>query len=230
MATTRMTRQSDRWAGTIEDIERATRLAIDVLSQRTRVDTPCHIQIVLPGRVTEADTPDALRTEIDTRDLTLIRTIRIEVGAKRGTRATIHVERQPPAMTVEVTGDDRTRVEGLISQLDELLHRGRQPLTANNIGGLLLLSMIVFVSGGTLALMTLEGNFENWSRIGNVLLGVMILVAVAIIPAGFWLFPSLELLAPGIHTRAKRFRFGIVAFVVSIVSGLGAALIYDLVK
>jgi hypothetical protein len=225
-----MTRQSDRWAGTIEDIERATRLAIDVLSQRTRTEQPCHIQIVLPGRVTDADTPDALRTEIDTRDLTLIRTIRIEVGAKRGTRATIHVERQPPAMTIEVTGDDRTRVEGLISQLDELLRRGRQRLTVNNIGGLLVLSALVVVFGGGMLIQVVEGNPASLSRTATAFLVVVILVAVAMVPAGLWLFPGLELLGPGNQTRARRFRFGIVAFVISIASSLGAALIYDLVK
>jgi hypothetical protein len=93
MATTKMTRQWDRWAGTVEDIDQATRLALDILGQRSRTDPPCQIEIAFPQRVTNAESPDALQTEIDIRDLALIRSIRINVGAKRGPRATIHVER-----------------------------------------------------------------------------------------------------------------------------------------
>jgi hypothetical protein len=84
MATTKMTRQWNRWAGTVQDLERATRIAIDVLAQRSRTEPPCQIEIALPQRVMNAESPDALQTEIDTRDLDLIRSIRIEVGAKRG--------------------------------------------------------------------------------------------------------------------------------------------------
>jgi hypothetical protein len=81
MATIKMTRQWDRWAGTIPDLERATRLAAEVLNPRTG-EPRCHIEIALPGRVIEADTPDALVTEIDTRDLTLIRISEFKLAAE----------------------------------------------------------------------------------------------------------------------------------------------------
>jgi len=217
-------------AGTIQDIERATRLAMDVLGQRMRTEPPCHIQITLPGRVTEADTPDALETEIDSRDLTLIRTIRIQVGAKRGTRATIHVERQPPAMTAEVSGEDRTRVEGLISQLDDLLRKGRQPLRANTIQILLVLSAVALATGVGLVTRAIERYPTELSPTGSALVILSILVAIGIVLGGIWLFPGLELLEPGSPTRARRFRFAILAFVVSILSSLVAAMIYDVAR
>jgi hypothetical protein len=205
-------------------------MAIDVLSQRTRTEPPCHIQIVVPGRVTEADTPDAFETEIDIRDLTLIRTIRVEVGAKRGTRVTIHVEREPPAMTVEVSGEDRTRVEGIISQLDDLLRRGAQRLTKRTIEGILVLSAFALPIGVAGAIQLIEGNPRTYSTTGSVVAVSAVLVAVGMAAGGIWLFPSLELLQPGTQTRVRRFRLAIVAFVASIVSSLAAGLIYDVVK
>jgi hypothetical protein len=228
MATTRMTRQWNRWAGTISDIERATRLAIEVLGQRTRTEVPCHIQIAVPGRVTDATTPDALETEIDSRDLTLIRSIRIEVGAKRGMRATIHVERQSPALTVEVSGEDRTRVEGLISQLDDLLGRGRQPLGEESVRALAGLALIAVIIGGAGVVRALQGPRASLSTLTAIIAVPTILVlAIGAVFGVAWLFPGLELLEPGARTRTRRFRVAIIAFAISVLASLAAAWIYQ---
>jgi hypothetical protein len=227
MAITKMTRQWNRWAGTISDIERATSLAIEVLGQTTRGEVPCHIQIALPGRVTDADTPDALQTEIDSRDLTLIRSIRIEVGSKRGMRATIHVERQSPALTVEVSAENRTRVEGLISQLDELLRRGRRRPGEEGVKVLAVLALFGVTAAGARTLTALQG-----SRAGEGAAGVIGILAILLLALGgcfgtVWLLPGLELLEPGARTLARRFRGATIAFVLGVLGSLAATWIYD---
>jgi hypothetical protein len=230
MAITKMTRQWNRWAGTVSDIERATRLAIEVLGQRTRTDVPCHIQIAVPGRVTDADTPDALQTEIDSRDLTLIRSIRIEVGAKRGMRATIHVERQSPALTVEVSGENWTRVEGLISQLDDLLRRGRQRPGQETVKSLAVLALFAVVFAGAKIVTALKGPNVGDSVVGVIGVPVILLLAFGGFFGTTWLLPGLELLAPGARTRARRFRGATIAFVFTVLGSLAATWIYEALK
>jgi hypothetical protein len=230
MTTTRMTRQWDRWAGTIQDIERATRLAAEVLAQRTRTEPPCHIEIALPGRVTHADTPQALETEIDTRDLSLIRSIRIEIGSKRGLRATIHLERQQPAGTVEVSGDDRTRVEGLISQLGDLLGRGKQRLGVIGTNVLIVGSIVTVVLLWVSVTAPLDRKGPTPPLVAVALVALLILAVVGVGYGGSWLLPSLELLVPGAQARLRRFRLAVIAFASSVFASVAAALIYEASK
>jgi hypothetical protein len=225
-----MTRKWDRWAGTVQDIERATRLSIDVLAQRTRIEPPCHIEIALPGRVTDADTPDALDTEIDTRDLTLIRSIRVEVGGKRGLRAIIHIERQQPALTVEVSGEDRTRVEGLVSQLDDLLHRGKQRPGVLGVNLVMVASILAVVLLWVSRVALLERNTTMPAAVAAALVAALILAVVGISYGGSWLLPSLELLVPGAQTRLRRFRLAVIAFASSVFASVAATLIYEATK
>jgi hypothetical protein len=230
MATTKMTRQWYRWAGTIEDIERATRLAVDIIGQRSRADPPCKIEIALPQRVTDADSPDALQTEIDTRDLDLIRSLRIEVGTKRGLRATIHVERDSPALTIEVVGEDRTRVEGLISQLDELLRKGWQrPGGANVEGGLAFLLGFGVAIADYLIWRALAGS-ESTAGIDtpaeSLAMVLLLSTTIGTIFAVLWLLPGLQLLKPGEQTRLRRFRLAVITFAGSIVTSLIASVVY----
>ena len=231
MATTKMTRQWYRWAGTIEDIERATRLALDIIGQRSRTEPPCRIEIALPQRVTNAESPDALQTEIDTRDLDLIRSLRIEVGAKRGLRATIHVERDSPALTVEVVGEDRTRVEGLTSQLDELLRKGLQrPGGTNTEGGLAFLLGFGVAIAGIIVWRALAGSrsLSALDTPAEIAALVLLLVAtIGTILGALWLTPGLELLKPGEQPRLRRFRLAVIAFAGSVATSLIAALIYE---
>jgi hypothetical protein len=231
MATTKMTRQWDRWAGTVEDIDQATRLALDILGQRSRTDPPCQIEIAFPQRVTNAESPDALQTEIDIRDLALIRSIRINVGAKRGLRATIHIERDPPALTVEVVGEDRTRVEGLVSQLEEVLQRGRQRPGSNNaIPGIAFLSCFSIV---LLSVFLLRAFRTTSSQIGidtpaeYAWLFLTLFAAIGSIFAILWLLPPLQLLRPGEPTRLRRFRLAVMAFVGSLIVSIAATVIYE---
>jgi hypothetical protein len=224
-----MTRQWDRWAGTTSDIERATRLALDVLAPRT-ANSRCHIEIALPGRVTEAETPDALVTEIDTRDLTLVQSIRVAVGDRRQPKATIHVERQSPAVTVEVVGESRTRVEGLTSQLEGVFDRGRQYLSPNALAGIALAFSTAVVVAGVFVLRALGLMGATAFSVGGLVLLLLVFGAVGLPYGVNWLFPALELISVGSHTRARRFRLAIFAFVVSVVSSLAATLIYEVVR
>jgi hypothetical protein len=227
-----MTRQWERWAGTVQELERATWLAIDVLSQGSRTEPLCQIEIAFPQRVTNAESPDALQTEIDIRDLALIRSIRINVGAKRGLRATIHVERYPPVLTVEVVGEDRTRVEGLISQLEDVLRRGRQrPRSSDAIFGLVLLVSVSIVFLGVF----LWGAFHPTGSQGietpaeGVWFLLTLFVALGSSLAIFWLLPGLQLLRPGEPTRLRRFRLAVMAFVGSLIVSIVATVIYEAV-
>jgi hypothetical protein len=234
MATTKETRQWHRWAGTVEDIDKATRLAIEIIGQTSHTDTPCEIEIAYPQRVTNADSPDALQTEIDTRDLELIRSIRIAVGTRLGFRATIHVERKAPALTVEVIGEDRTRVEGLISQLKDLLGRGRQwPTGASTDGGIALVLMfsIVIITGLTWDAVTKsEGKTEVDSPIEYAVLIFVVLLAISVFLVVPWILPDLQLLKPGERTRLRRFRLAAIGFVGSVGASLLASVIYTAVQ
>jgi hypothetical protein len=228
-----MTRQWRRWAGTIQDIERATRVAIDVLAQRSRNEPPCQIEIALPQRVTNADSPDALQTEIDTRDLALIRSIRIDVGSKRGLRATIHVERDSPSLTVEVVGEDRTRVEGLTSQLEELLRRGAQRPRSDET----LLGVGIGVCFATLFIgIFVWRTFDPTERIvidtpiEYLYLILILFGSVGSLLAVLWLMPGLQLLKPGEPTRLRRFRLTVMAFVGSLIASIVATVIYEVVQ
>jgi hypothetical protein len=234
MATTKMTRQWDRWAGTIEDIDRAIRLALDILAQRGRTDPPCEIEIAFPQRVTNADSPDALQTEIDTRDLDLIRSIRINVGARRGLRATIHIERDSPALTVEVVGENRTRVEGLTSQLEEALGRGKQRPGSNTaVGGLgLLLCLSIVVLGVFLwrVFYPTGGQIGIDTPAEFAALVLILFGALGSFGAALWLLPALQLLKPGEQTRLRRFRLAVTAFIGSLIVSIAATAIYEAVR
>jgi hypothetical protein len=235
MATIKMTRQWDRWAGTIADLERATRLAAEVLNPRTG-EPRCHIEIALPGRVIEADTPDALVTEIDTRDLTLIRNIRIQIGSRRSPRASIHIERQSPAVTVEVVGEDRTRVEGLTSQMADLFSKGWQRPGPNALVGIGMAAAagLFFVGVWTLNTLGLQHRTESGERqlasAGILIVLLIVLGAIGVFVVGNWLFPGLELLEAGSNTRARRFRLAIVTFLGGILSSLAATVVYELIR
>jgi hypothetical protein len=230
-----MTRQWDRWAGTVADLERATRLAAEVLNPRTG-EPRCHIEIALPGRVIEADNADALVTEIDTRDLTLIRNIRIQIGSRRSSRASIHIERQPPAVTIEVVGEDRTRVEGLASQLADLFSKGRQLPGPNTLVviGMAGAAGLVFVGVWALNALGLQYRTESGETqlapVGIPIILIIVLGAIGVFVVGNWLFPGLELLEAGANTRARRFRFAIVTFLGGILSSLAATVVYELIR
>lgn len=226
-----MTRQWDRWAGTTSDIEHAARLALDFLAPRT-AESRCRVEIALPGRVTEAETPDALVTDIDTRDLTLVQSIRVVVGDRRQPKVTIHVERQSPAVTVEVVGENRTRVEGLTSQLEGVFNRGRQHLSPNALAGIALILVIAMVAGGVIALRLLgmmDATGEA-SPVAGVALLLLVPGGVGVFYGVNWLFPALELISVGSHTRARRFRLAIVAFVASVLASLAATIIYEVTQ
>jgi hypothetical protein len=233
MPTTKMIRQWDRWAGTITDLEHATQLAIDTVGQRSRTEPPCQIEIAFPQRVTNAESPDALETEIDTRDLALIQSIRILVGAKRGLRATIHLERNSPALTVEVVGEDRTRVEGLTSQLEELLRRGKQrPASNNSVGGLglfLCLSIAIF---GVIAWSALEPRDAEGIQTPAEAVALFLTLAGALSSffVVLWLLPALQLLKPGEQSRWRRFRVAVIAFVGSLITSVIASVLYEAVR
>jgi hypothetical protein len=220
-------------AGTVEDIDQATRLALDILGQRSRTDPPCQIEIAFPQRVTNADSPDALQTEIDIRDLALIRSIRINVGAKRGLRATIHVERNPPVLTVEVVGEDRTRVEGLISQLEDVLRRGRQrPGSSNVIGGvgIFLCFSIVFISVSIWRAVESGSEIVIDAPAEYIVLPLIVFGALGSFYAVPWLLPGLQLLKPGEQTRLRRFRLAVLATLGSLIVSIVATVIYEAVR
>jgi hypothetical protein len=229
MATTKMTRQWHRWAGTIEDIDTATRLAMEIISQRSRTTPPCEIEIAFPQRVTNADNPDALLTEIDTRDLELIRSIRIAIGAKRGFRATIHVERKAPALTIEAIGEDRTGVEGLISQLHESLDRGRQrPAGFSTDGGIQLALMFSVVTASVTVWRAInrgDGEIGISSPLEYAGLALVLALGLSAFLVVGWVMPDLQLLRPGEPTRLRRFRLVAIGTLGSIVASLVAAVI-----
>jgi H+/Cl- antiporter ClcA len=127
-------------------------------------------------------------------------------------------------------------VEGLASQLADLFDRGYQRPGPGTLIGIGIAAAVAWVSVGVwivnkldLRHRTASGEAELEPGGIAMVLGI-VLGGIGVFVVGNWLFPGLELLEAGQNTRARRFRFATVTFLVGILSSLAATVVYELIR
>jgi hypothetical protein len=107
------------------------------------------------------------------------------------------LQRADPSLSIEIDGTDRVRVEGLAERMRQTLnHAQTGPQIRRDDLWIMPLAYVV----GLVLLLSGIHELPATSLIAPAVAGVL---AIA---AGVWLFPSLELLAPGQSSRYQRFR------------------------
>jgi hypothetical protein len=221
-------RQWSRWAGSLDDLVEATQLSLDTVAKASSSEPPCEIEVTWQNRSRTLTGPEGLNRRVSTRDLNGIKSVRIDVGEDQGTFVSIRAESKTPAMSLEVKGDDDTVVDGLFSQLDDVLSRGRRFGAREGLLILIAFSAAALVVGALFLLEEVydfprdrqgDADFPGWAFL--VTLGP----AAALVFALVWLVPELEILAPGQVTRFRRFRLWIVGFATAVIAGVVASLI-----
>lgn len=133
-----------------------------------------------------------------------------------------------PAISLEVKGEDDTVVDGLYSQLSEVLARGRGRVPLGVGVAVTLVGGIAYVVG-MLSILADQFGFPRSPRTGNTLYpwwawAVSLGPALALGAFVIWVLPSLELLAPGQVNRFRRLRLWILGFVSAVIASIVAAL------
>src|SRR5664280_935480 len=237
MPTIHLSRAWSRWAGALSEVVKATRTAAAGLQEWTEQASPIRIITTLPGRVVEAESWETFAGLVDNRDLQDLHGLKIDVGELLGPRASIHFEKKSPALSIEVVGDDRVRVEGIFTEAARALGRGRQPpealVTFMGVASSLAVLLCALYVLGSLGILTVTvGNTpqtQNGSDLGQSLLFIA-LVFVAVVSTLFAmarLFPTLEVLPEGHAPALVRFRNWVFAALFAIVTSLVASYLYD---
>lgn len=221
-----------RWAGSLSDIEDAARTAEEVLKKLGGAAPSVRVVVSLPGRVAETDSLDeAFGGLLDTRDLSLITSLKIDVGQAQARRVAIHCESKSPAAALEAVAEDRTEVEGLMGRLEPILDRGRQPMseTAVNValtGALLASVFAIGVVGMNLGLVRGESVAEPGGKVSPPFVLPWVALPLLVLFVGFKMFPALQLLGPGGQPILSRFRTWVLLFVLGVVGSVVATWLY----
>jgi hypothetical protein len=99
-----------RWAGPLSDVSDVTAAAQALLSRWAGADQPIRIVAAVPGQAISVDTWEEFAALIDSRDLRLLQSLKIDVGDLLGPRVSIHFGTTPAALLFEVSGTDRAQV------------------------------------------------------------------------------------------------------------------------
>jgi hypothetical protein len=182
--------------------------------------------VELTGLTMSLVTPERLEDELSDEDLPGVRSIKVRIS--RGfSPVTIELQAQKssegPGLVLTVMGSERTTVEGISTRLAALLDRGNQ-ISSSRVQAIAL-TVGVTELGLVVYLLTrfhlVRG--DSSSPLGTALLVVAILVAFAMVPLSKWLTPNLELVSPGVRTRARRFRAWILGALSAFMLGLAAS-------
>jgi hypothetical protein len=188
-----------------------------------------HVLISLRERTIESDDLEVLQSALTSADLPTLRSIRLDIGElDKGMRVSARVEPEVGA-ALDVSGADRTTVEGVYSVLRPVLARGKQWRFPFSYSVLPLL--IAFVVMGGLAISDVlapdlpAGQIRPTSRFALALLIPLFASAFLLPPAMAWLMPQVEFLAAGDRPRVTRLRGRIFAAVATVVLGVIAFLV-----
>lgn len=231
MPTYTATRKWQRWAGTLADLDRALNAAMEELRQWLGTEPRCYLSVALPELTMEFSKIEGLKTI--SNDIRKVKTIRFwpNLGGE-GPKVDITIDDDSPAVSLEVKGNDRVRVEGLRTRLGDLLDKGyRRPRWYGDRSVIVIFGVIlVWVLWAALVfgLESVAAIF-HWPvpvQGNNVAVGPLVgcgVAAVALLVGVYWLFPPLELLGPGERTRYQRFRGAVYVVLLSVVSIIVAA-------
>jgi hypothetical protein len=235
MQITKRTENWSRWAGGIADVDDAARTAAAYLKEWTGHEPPVRVVAALPRRVEEADNLSDFNALVDSRDLALIESLKIEIGALTGPRVSIHAElRSAPAMALEVSGDDKVQVNGLYDEVRSKLDRGKQILdrtiaafvtaiaaTAAGFAGLFISRRIGWLVDTPVNPTASVGAPDSiLAPAGLLLVAGLIVIALAI---GLQALPSLEILPEGRGSALERWRTRIGGAIAAVVLGVVAS-------
>lgn len=244
-----------RWCGSRSELVRATQLAADQLHTATGLDSLVEVRLEdRSGLVETKHTADAIMA-LHSDDLEHLASVSVTVSPdrdqwierradarRRGEEPTDEAPRDEVRIriskygtTLEVTGEDRTRVEGLLARLGHSLSHAAT--NSPGIDRFLLLTPI----GLSFSLVPIGAERLAWSlgfasqngrwEVAEVVFMILggLLFAVPFV-AAWWLFPPVEIFDDGGAGRARRFRAAIIASVGAIVLGVAASIVYDSVR
>lgn len=241
-----------RWCGPPIELVRATELAADELRGWTGLDSKIDVRLEdRNGLVEPFHTADAIMA-LHPNDLHQIVSVSVTVTSdpnqwwdrRRRGETTIGESSPDDAVririakigtTLEVTGSERTRVEGLLARLSHALgHAATKSPGVPRVALLTPLGLAVtagLIGGPAIArglgLASLNGKWEVAEIVGMFVVGVL----VAALTVGlWWLYPPIEMLDEGGAGRARRFRKWIIAIIGSLVLAVVSKLLYDALR
>lgn len=133
--------------------------------------------------------------------------------------------------SIEVRGEDRTQVSGLLQRLTQAVTR--RGATRPNVdrswfvpAAVLLLSPLALAGTSLARLLGLASRNHAWEAGEIVGISVGCLLAIGLGAAGWWLFPPVELLDEGDAGRFRRFRVAVFGAIGALVLGVIASAVY----
>jgi hypothetical protein len=216
-----------RWSAPLSAVTEATEIAAAEVQEWAQGESEptVTVEVALPELVMQFGSVREFTEGVPAYELQSLRSVRIGVVARGpiskqydlGFRysVSLRLQRADPSLSIEIDGTDRVRIEGLAARLHQVLDHARSgpPIRRDDIVFLLLL-IGLWVAGGAIAKLS----------VGPLLaLPVAGVVAIATV---IWLFPGLEVMAPGQSSRYQRFR----ALALAVVVGVIASIVYAVIQ
>lgn len=216
MATYFKPEKSNRWKGTIDDIVGLSNAVTQEIASRTS-QTPAYTSRVEGSTLNaEFDDSQQMKSSIKVKDLKSIEKISLTIGdwVERTPLSAVLVFSRAsgePAVVAQTRGRDRVQVEGLLSAtIKPFLDGGRRKLNLSN-SALYILSLLILVAIIAI-LIAVPIPYPDMPFVlfwvGNTLVGGLLgfLVFGGVYKFANWIYPQLELLAPGEDTQFKNSR------------------------
>jgi len=238
-----------RWNGHRSDLIDAIRLASKEIEVWTGCGTECSVNVKLKDGLAFSGGISALE-DLNSRQLRGVRRVWIEVKpdwdewwekmhAKWETpfqpKVTIQLGPWGSGVGIEVEGGEHVRVEGLASQLREILKPGAprwipfEPLLFSTIAGVALLIAGLFLGKYIPSWIgRSDGRPGDPARIAGEVTGVVLAIAAAI--SLVVALPTVEILGEGEASRARRLRKVMGAAITAVALAVLAAFLFDLIK
>lgn len=217
-----------RWAGTVAELKAAAEHSEEVLDgwvgKPTRVEASYTTRDGRDG----ADTL-AILDSITPHELRDIEVLSIAVGEYRGPRVQITASKRR-GLLVEIQGDDRTRVEGLRSELEQRLRHGKQFWAILDPLWLAMLVAVLWLLGFIFLSTALDPDppavrTANQSNAHDAIVVVAVVGAALSFIVARRLMPDLELLREGQRPVVVRWWRWVAGFALAVSSSVLATLL-----
>jgi hypothetical protein len=224
-----------RWKGTLDDIVSVVDSTAAEIASQTGQSPPFSARVQGPTMNAELTAANEMRSVIKVDDFKRLEKIDLIVGEWKehtalGASITFSREQGKPAVEVETRGQNRIQVEGLLSAtLKPFLEQGKRKINLSNTVlyfvslALLLLLIFAFVS---IPITYPDIPYTVLWLISSVVGAVIgVLVFASVYKFANWIYPELELLAPGDDTqfqKSRRWVFSVIgsAIVAPIIVGV----------